>query len=129
RPTISPFSTSNDTSSSAGRPSPLRANPYRFVTPRTLINPGRRLLQTAIAQGAVVFAAKVADLVQQGARDRLVQLRDGVDGPPQLALVEADCPLARVALQLARRARARQRVRGRLRRAGRRLSAPLGGAP
>src|SRR6266496_2974257 len=40
RPTISALSTSNETSSSAGLPSPLRADPYRFVTPRTLINPG-----------------------------------------------------------------------------------------
>src|SRR6187549_3394945 len=94
RPTISARSTSNDTSSSAGRTSPPRADPYLFVTPRTLIKSARRLLQTAIAQGSVVLAAQVADLVQQRSRDRLVQLAHVADGAQQVSPVEDDRPLA-----------------------------------
>src|SRR5262245_36872345 len=117
RPTISPRSTSNDTSSSAGRTSPPRADPYRFVTPRTLIKPGERLLQTAIAQGPVVLAPQVTDLVQQRTRDRLVQFPDVVDRPEQVPPIKDDGPFARVALEAAWRLRGRGRMRQRLRRA------------
>src|SRR4051812_868367 len=102
RPTISPRSTSNDTSSSAS-PSPPRLDaPYVFVTPRTLIKSATRLLQAAIAQGAVVLAAEMADLVEQRSRDRLIQLARVTDGAQQVAPVEHDGPLARVALQIGR---------------------------
>src|SRR5262245_27513148 len=101
RPTISARSTSNETSSSSGRrSSPWPAPPYSLVTPLTLIKSARRLLQTAIAQGAVVLAAQVADLVQQRACDRLVELADVVNRAQQVAAIQNDRPLARVALQI-----------------------------